>query len=122
MGDPPSPATVMADTAGRIRHWSDGAAALFGFSAEEAVGQSLDLIVPEDYRERHWEGFHRAMSTGQCRLDRAATNLPVRCRDGTVRPYPARFVFLTDPRDKVVGAMGVYAEPSGEEQPFGPIV
>ena len=117
-----APAIVMAGRDGRITHWNDGAEALFGFTSADALGQSLDLVVPEDFRARHWAGFHRAMETGQCNLDRAATNLLVRCADGTVRPFPARFVFLTDARDAVIGAIGLYTMPRGGEQPFGPIL
>ncbi|MHB1500520.1 MAG: PAS domain S-box protein [Candidatus Dormibacteria bacterium] len=112
---------VMASPDGRICYWNPGAEQLFGYSAGQAVGKSLDLIVPEDYRDRHWAGFHRAISTGDCRLDRAATNLPVKCADGTVRVFPGRFVFLTDPRDTVTGALAIYAAPSGSEHAFGPI-
>ena len=115
-------AIVMSDTEGFIRHWNGGAERLFGYSAAEAEGQSLDLIVPREYRERHWEGFRNAMRTGKCKLDRAATNLPVLCKDGTVQAFPARFVFLQDARNQVAGAMGIYSTPEGSEQPFGPIV
>jgi PAS domain S-box-containing protein len=116
-----TPAIVMADADGVIRHWSGGAERLFGYSSAEAEGQSLDLIVPEEYRQRHWEGFRNAMSAGASKLDRAATNLPVQCRDGAVRVFPARFVFLVDARSHVVGAMGIYSAADGSERPFGPV-
>ena len=109
-------AIVVADTSGRIVYWSSGAVALFGHPADDALGRPVDLIVPEAYRERHWAGFHRAMATGECRLDRAATNLPTLHRDGHEQVVPGRFVFLTDPRGAPVGAMAIYAEPVGGEQ------
>ena len=62
------------------------------------------------------------MESGECRLDRAATNLPVVHADGAERVLPARFVFLTDARDQPVGAMAIYAEPAGGEQVWGPIL
>jgi len=114
-------AVVVADTEGRIVSWDVGAEALFGHTAVEAVGRTLDLIVPPAYRERHWAGFRRAMRTGECRLDRAATNLPVLHADGTERLLPARFVFLLDARDQPAGAAAIYAEAAGDEQPWGPI-
>jgi PAS domain S-box-containing protein len=49
------------------RLWNGGAERLFGFSAAEAVGQTLDLIIPEKLRGRHWDGFHHSMETGQTR-------------------------------------------------------
>ena len=57
-------AVVIADAEGTIAFWNDAAAALFGWSADEAVGQSLDLIIPERLRGRHWDGYHRVMATG----------------------------------------------------------
>jgi PAS domain S-box-containing protein len=114
-------AVVVADASGEIRYWSAGAEALFGYSAGEAVGHSLDLIVPDDYRHRHWAGFHRAMATGECRIDRATMNIPVRCRDGAVRSFPGRFVFLADPHGCGVGAAAIYGERAGGEEPFTPL-
>lgn len=102
-------AIVDADTTGTIHLWSPGAEELFGNTATEAVGQSLDLIVPEEFSEQHWAGFHGATRSGKSRLDGAAhPRLPVRCKDGTVRTLPGRFIFLRDPNDRAVGAMAIY--------------
>lgn len=51
---------VMADRDGTISLWNGGAETVFGCSADEAVGQSLDLIIPDRFRERHWSGFRKA--------------------------------------------------------------
>ena len=102
--------------------WNDGAERLLGRPAADALGQSLDLIVPAAYREAHWAAFQRAMHHGECRLDRAATNLPVLHADGTEHLLPARFVFLTDARDSPVGAMGIFADPAGGEQEWGEVL
>jgi PAS domain S-box-containing protein len=59
--DGASDAIVVADVAGTIRYWNAGAEAMFGHGAAEAVGKSLDLIVPEAQRARHWDGYHRVM-------------------------------------------------------------
>lgn len=112
----------MADPQGVICHWSAGATEMFGYLAEEAVGRSLDLIVPEEYRERHWAGFRRTVKTGICKLDRATTNIPVRHKSGSVEAYPGRFVFLQGPRGEVVGILGIYARREGSEVAFGPVV
>ena len=63
----PSDAIVTTDRDGRIVFWSPGAERIFGFAAHEAVGQSLDLIIPENLRARHWEGFRHVMATGTSR-------------------------------------------------------
>src|SRR5262245_45545786 len=86
-------AIVMSDTEGFIRYWNDGTERLFGHSAVEAEGQSLDLIVLREYCERHWKEFRQAMWTSECQLDRAATRLLMMCKDGTVRVCPPRFPF-----------------------------
>lgn len=113
---------VVADVGGRIVSWDAGAEALFGHAAADAIGRTLDLIVPEDLREQHWTGFHRAMASGVCKLDRAAANLPVLHADGEVRLVPGRFIFLTDGRGAPAGAAAVYTEPVGGEEPWGPVL
>ena len=60
-------AIVYADAEGVIRFWNRGAEQIFGWSAEEAVGRSLDLIIPEKLRDRHWEGWNKVMATGRSR-------------------------------------------------------
>jgi PAS domain S-box-containing protein len=59
---------IYADRDGIIRLWNRAAEALFGHAAERALGQSLDLIVPEKLRAAHWRGFNHAMETGEARL------------------------------------------------------
>src|SRR3954462_2444922 len=58
---------VYADGDGIIRFWNSGAERLFGFAGAEAVGQSLDVIIPAPQRARHWDGFRRVMATGESR-------------------------------------------------------
>lgn len=59
-----SHAIVISDREVRIHVWSPGAEKLFGYRASEALGQSLDLIVPPKFRERHWAAFHAARESG----------------------------------------------------------
>ena len=60
-------AIVYADSEGVIRFWNAGATRIFGFAEDEAIGQSLDLIIPQSLRQRHWQGFERTMRTGESR-------------------------------------------------------
>jgi PAS domain S-box-containing protein len=60
-------AVIYADREGLIRFWNAGASRIFGFSEEEAIGQSLDIIIPERLRKRHWDGYRHMMETGQGR-------------------------------------------------------
>ena len=60
-----SDAIIATDHSGVVSFWNPGAERIFGFSADEAVGRSLDLIIPENLRARHWDGFNRVMVTGE---------------------------------------------------------
>ncbi len=66
--DQAADAVIFADQSGRIARWNRASAALFGFSAAEALGQSLDLIVPVHLRSAHWRGFDDAMANGLLKL------------------------------------------------------
>lgn len=63
-----SDAVIYADNQGNIQRWNDAASQLFGFSKVEALGQSLDLIIPERARKAHWHGFNLAVENGNLRL------------------------------------------------------
>jgi PAS domain S-box-containing protein len=60
-------AVVATDRNGIIRIWNPGAERIFGYTATEALGQSLDLIIPERLRDRHWQGYRQVVQTGQSR-------------------------------------------------------
>ena len=77
-------AVVYADAKGVIRTWNAGARRIFGFSADEAIGQSLDLIIPENLRARHWSGYDQTMQTGQSRYGAGdLLSVPALHKDGT---------------------------------------
>lgn len=69
-------AIIFADRDGIIRLWNSGAEAIFGYSAEEAIGQSLDLIVPEKLRKRHWQGYNKVMATGKTKYGKETLAVP----------------------------------------------
>jgi PAS domain S-box-containing protein len=75
-------AIIAADTDGKIRLWNPAAERIFGFTAEEALGHSLDLIIPERWRTRHWEGYQRVMQTGQTRYGAEVLRVPALHKDG----------------------------------------
>lgn len=60
-------AVIYADREGVIRFWNSGAVRIFGFLQDEAVGRSLDIIIPDRLRRRHWDGYRRMMRTGRSR-------------------------------------------------------
>ena len=61
-------AVICEDHSGTIIRWNHASTVLFGYSAEEALGQSVQLIIPEDLRAAHWSGFDAAMATGTAKL------------------------------------------------------
>ena len=69
-------AVIFADQDGIIRLWNAGAEAIFGYAAEEAVGQTLNLIVPEKQRARHWEGYFRVMKSGRTKYGKDLLAVP----------------------------------------------
>lgn len=73
---------VVADADGKIIFWNPGAERIFGFSESEAIGQTLDLIVPERQRQRHWGGFEKTMQTGQTRYSNELLRVPALHKEG----------------------------------------
>jgi PAS domain S-box-containing protein len=104
-------AIVMADRIGTIQGWNRGAEALFGHRSVDAIGQALDLIVPEPFRDQHWNGFRHAMETGSAKLDGQSTEIPVKCADGSVTVFPGAFMLLRDAGRRVIGAMVIFGPP-----------
>jgi len=77
-------AVIYADAAGKIRFWNRSATRVFGYEAPEALGQSLDLIVPERLRDRHWEGYDRVMAGGESRYGEGdVLAVPAMRKDGS---------------------------------------
>jgi len=78
-----SDAIVVSDRDGVIRVWNPGAERIFGHAAAEALGQSLDLIIPPNLRPRHWDGYRHVMETGRSRYDAGALlSVPGLRKDG----------------------------------------
>jgi len=75
-------AIIFADRDGMIRLWNIGAEAIFGYTASEVLGQSLELIIPEHLREQHRNGFRRVMATGVTQYDRKLLAVPATRKDG----------------------------------------
>ena len=97
-------AIIFADREGVIRLWNRGAEELFGYTAAEALGQSLDLIIPERFRARHWEGYRRVMATGTTRYGRELLAVPGMRRDGTRLSLEFTLTLLRDTEGTVLGA------------------
>ena len=101
-------AIIAADAQGVIRFWNPGAERVFGFTAADAVGQSLDLIIPERLRDRHWRGYHEVMRTGQSRYgDGDILAVPGVRKDGTRISLEFTIVPLRDGSGRLTGMAAI---------------
>lgn len=101
-------AIIFADREGLIRLWNAGAEAIFGHTPEEALGQSLDLIIPERQRARHWEGYYKVMETGVTRYGHGELlAVPAIRKDGTRISLEFSILLVRDEAGKVLGAVAI---------------
>jgi PAS domain S-box-containing protein len=100
-------AIIFADCAGVICLWNPGAEALFGYSAAEAVGHTLDLIVPEPYRPAHWAGFSRAVQQGCFAKDTAVQTSRALTKDGRSITVELSAALIWSPAGQVQGSMAI---------------
>lgn len=96
-------AILAADSDGIIRYWNLGAEQLFGHTTAAAVGQSLDLIIPEKLRERHWEGYRRVMATGETRYKTGLLTSPGTRSDNSRISLEFSIVLLKDADGAIQG-------------------
>ena len=80
--DAAADAMIAAGADGRIIFWNPAATRIFGFTETEALGQSLDLIIPERFRARHWEGYRQVMETGKTKYAADVLRVPATAKDG----------------------------------------
>ena len=100
-------AVVICDRDGVIRFWNAAAERLFGFAPTEALGCSLDLIIPERLRARHWAGFEKALATGQTRYEHDVLRVPATHKDGRALSIAFTVGLLLGPERKVTGLVAV---------------
>jgi PAS domain S-box-containing protein len=103
-----SDAIIATDRDGLITFWNPGAERIFGFTAAEAIGQSLDLIVPENLRARHWSGFRHTMATGTSRYGHGdLLSVPGLTKDGRKISVEFTILLLSDAAQAVTGTVAV---------------
>ncbi len=103
-----SDAILYAGKDGLISYWNAGAERIFGFSAEEAVGQSLDLIIPPNLRKRHWDGYEKTMRTGQTRYGSGdLLAVPALRKDGTRISVEFSMLPFFDEQARMIGIAAV---------------
>ncbi len=109
-------ALIYAGRDGRIEVWNEAATALFGFSAEEALSQSLDLIIPPELRDAHWKGYDRALANGQTRLGHQVLFTRALTRAGTPIYVEMSFAVINDPASGALGAVAIARDASARRE------
>ena len=109
-------ALIYSDKEGVIRGWNAAAESLFGYAKSDAIGQSLDLIIPERLRDAHWAGFNRAMESGKTRLaGHAAMTRSLTHSRGAIYGEMS-FAVVCDEQGKVIGSVAVARDATQRRQ------
>src|SRR5574343_432566 len=102
-----SEAVIHADRQGLIELWNPAAEAMFGHPAAEAIGQSLDIIIPERLRAAHWRGFHAAIASGNMRLNGRPTVTRAVHRSGATLYVEMSFALVGSADGEIIGSVAV---------------
>lgn len=100
-------AVVYADLKGVIQYWNQGSETVFGFSAEDAVGQSLDIIIPEKMRKAHWEGYDKAIAHGDTISGRGSRITRALHKSGQNLYVDMSFAMVKDQSGQLIGSLAV---------------
>lgn len=100
-------AIVVSDASGAITLWNPAAERMFGYTQSEALGQSLDLMIPQRLRGRHWDGYHKTMATGQTRYGNDVLRVPAAHKDGRTLSIAFTVALLYSPQQTVTGIVAV---------------
>ena len=109
-------AIIYSDREGIIRLWNSGAEQMLGFSAEEAIGQSLDIFIPENQRARHWEGYFKVMQTGLTRYAKELLAAPSLRKDGTRISTEFSMTIIRNAAGEIAGTSAVMRDVSARWQ------
>jgi PAS domain S-box-containing protein len=101
---------ILADRQGVIQIWNNAAVDLFGYLPEEAIGRSLNIIIPEYLRHAHWESFGKAVASGHTKHGRRALKTRATHKSGQKLYVSLAFSVVKDREGKVIGAMATARE------------
>jgi PAS domain S-box-containing protein len=108
-----SDAVIATDRVGMVNFWNPGATRIFGFTADEAIGQSLDLIIPPNLRARHWEGFNRVMTTGESHYGHGdLLSVPAQTKSGQRISVEFTIAMLKDGDGRPAGTVAILRDVS----------
>ncbi len=104
-------AIIYADSQGVIAFWNKGAERIFGFSEAEAIGKSLDIIIPENLRQRHWDGFAKTLRTGKTRYGAGdVLAVPALRKDGSRISIEFTILPFSDQAGRILGMAAILRE------------
>jgi PAS domain S-box-containing protein len=106
---------IFADREGVVQVWNNAAADLFGYLPKEAVGRTLDIIIPEHLRRAHWEGFSKAVASGYTKHGSRALKTRATHKAGHKLYVNLAFSVVKDREGKVIGAMATAREFIGDK-------
>ena len=98
---------VISDAKGDIVFWNLAAERIFGYTASEALGKSLDIITPERFRARHWDGYKKSMETGKTRYGSSLLTVPALHKEDKALSIAFTVAMLTDENGRVEGIAAV---------------
>lgn len=100
-------AILISDRNGIIVFWNKGAEQIFGYLADEAIGTSLDLIIPDNLRARHWAGYHRVMASGHTKYASGLLTSPGVRKDGSRVSLEFSMVLLRNGVGRIEGCASI---------------
>ena len=100
-------AVVVSNASGAITLWNPASVRMFGFSEQEALGQSLDLIIPQRQQQRHWDGYYKTMQTGVTRYGSDVLRVPAVHKDGHTLSIAFTVALLHDAKKQVSAIVAV---------------
>ncbi len=103
MGD----AVVVSNVDGKIILWNPAAEQMFGYTEAEALGKNLDIITPDRFRQRHWDGYHKSMETGTTKYGKQTLRVPAVHKDGHTLSIAFTVAMLYDEHQKVTGVAAI---------------
>ena len=105
-------AVMVADASGAITLWNPAAERMFGYSEAEALGKSLDIIIPQRQQQRHWDGYHKTMETAKTRYGNDVLRVPAVHKDGHTLSIAFTVALLMSPENKVSGIAAIVRDES----------
>ncbi|MBB5500578.1 PAS domain S-box protein [Paraburkholderia sp. MM5384-R2] len=109
-------AIIISNSGGSITFWNPAAERMFGFTQSEALGKSLDLIIPERLRGRHWDGYHKTMATGETRYGNDVLRVPAVDKDGRSMSIAFTVALLRSQQNELTGIVAVIRDETARFQ------